>query len=107
MDDFGTGYASLSWLQKLPFNALKIDRTFVADLAAGGLGVDLVRYTIELAHAMGKVVIAEGIETPEQFATLLRLGCDRYVKQATAKPGEPLVFDEPFSLAISIKIVRC
>ena len=86
VDDFGTGYASLSWLQQLPFNALKIDRTFVADLADGGLGVDLVRYTIELAHAMGKVVIAEGIETPEQYAALMRLGCDHGQGYLIARP---------------------
>jgi len=86
VDDFGTGYASLSWLQQLPFNALKIDRSFVADLTAGGLGVDLVRYTIELAHAMGKVVVAEGVETQEQYAALLRLGCDNGQGYLIARP---------------------
>ena len=76
IDDFGTGYASLAWLRQLPFNALKVDRAFVSDVTTGGLGVDLVRYTVDLAHAMGKVVVAEGIETPEQYAALLQLGCD-------------------------------
>ena len=69
------GYASLSWLQQLPFNALKIDRSFVADLTAGGVGVDLVRCTIELAHVMGKVVVAEGVETQEQASILRGLHC--------------------------------
>ena len=86
MDDFGTGYASLSWLQQLPFNALKIDRSFVADLTAGGVGVDLIRCTIELAHVMGKVVVAEGVETQEQYAALLRLGCDNGQGYLIARP---------------------
>ena len=76
IDDFGTGYASLAWLRQLPFNALKVDRAFVSDVTTGGLGVDLVRYTVDLAHAMDKFVVAEGIETPEQYAALLRMGCD-------------------------------
>ncbi|MDP9408615.1 MAG: EAL domain-containing protein [Actinomycetota bacterium] len=76
VDDFGTGYATLSWLQRLPFNALKIDRSFVADVTGGGVGLELVRYTTQLAHAMGKVVVAEGVEGREQWDALRELGCD-------------------------------
>ncbi len=75
VDDFGTGYATLAWLQQLPFNALKIDRGFVADMVTGGVGAELVRYTTQLAQALGKVVVAEGVETAEQEAALRRMGC--------------------------------
>ena len=76
IDDFGTGYATLSWLQHLPFNALKIDRSFVADVMTGGPGLELVRYTTQLAHAMGKAVVAEGVESAAQYRALGQLGCD-------------------------------
>lgn len=76
VDDFGTGYATLAWLQRLPFNALKIDRMFIAEVTGEGPGVELVRYTTQLAHAMGKVVVAEGVESTEQWSVLQRLGCD-------------------------------
>lgn len=75
VDDFGTGYATLAWLQQLPFNALKIDRGFVADVTTGGVGAELVRYTTQLAQALGKVVVAEGVETAEQETALRRMGC--------------------------------
>ena len=76
IDDFGTGYSSLSYLKHLPFDVVKIDRAFVA-----GLGVDptdalLIDAVIRVVHGLGSKVIAEGVETDVQLATLRELGCD-------------------------------
>ena len=78
LDDFGTGYSSLSYLHQYPVQALKIDRSFIADLTSdqnAGSAV-VVRAIIALAGALGMQVIAEGIETEAQHAALLELGCE-------------------------------
>jgi EAL domain-containing protein (putative c-di-GMP-specific phosphodiesterase class I) len=78
LDDFGTGYSSLSYLQQLPVNELKIDRSFVARLnGAAGAGPEraLVRSIAALGRSLGLRVVAEGIETEQQLAELLELGC--------------------------------
>jgi EAL domain-containing protein (putative c-di-GMP-specific phosphodiesterase class I) len=77
IDDFGTGHSSLSQLRLLPVDELKIDRSFVMD--AGRAGADaatIITSTIELAHSMGLRVVAEGVEEPEAWNLLRRLGCD-------------------------------
>jgi len=74
IDDFGKGYSSLSYLYGLPFDYVKIDKSFIDRIASGGGG--LVRGIISLAHELGKSVVAEGIETPEQEAALFEFGCD-------------------------------
>lgn len=86
VDDFGTGYATLAVLQQLPFNALKIDRGFVADVTTDGPGAELVRYTTQLAHAMDKVVVAEGVESAQQWLALERMGCDHAQGYAISRP---------------------
>ncbi|MGH6944960.1 MAG: putative bifunctional diguanylate cyclase/phosphodiesterase, partial [Geminicoccaceae bacterium] len=75
LDDFGTGYGSLSHLKSFPLDALKIDRSFVADLARAEGGA-IVRSLVELAHRLGLRVIAEGVETEAQRIALEELGCD-------------------------------
>jgi EAL domain-containing protein (putative c-di-GMP-specific phosphodiesterase class I) len=75
VDDFGTGYSSLSYIGKLPIDELKIDRSFVVDLADNA-GAALVKGIIGLAKALGHHVVAEGIETPEQLARLEEDACD-------------------------------
>jgi EAL domain-containing protein (putative c-di-GMP-specific phosphodiesterase class I) len=76
MDDFGTGYSSLHQLHLLPFNVLKIDRSFVARITEGNdQPLQIVRTIVELARVLGMDVVAEGIETEEQYALLLQLGC--------------------------------
>ena len=75
LDDFGEGYSSLSHLQRLPVNGLKIARPFVKGLADPEADSRLVRGIIELAHSLGLHLVAEGIETTEQREALLSLGC--------------------------------
>jgi EAL domain-containing protein (putative c-di-GMP-specific phosphodiesterase class I) len=75
MDDFGTGYSSLSYLHNFPFDVLKIDRSFVIRMTTGDGPLQIVRTIIELARVMGMDVVAEGIETHEQYRLLRQLGC--------------------------------
>ncbi len=75
IDDFGTGWSSMSRLLELPLSALKVDRSFVADLPHGP-GAAVVSATTALAHDLGLFVVCEGIETQEQLEHATRLGCD-------------------------------
>ena len=76
IDDFGTGHSSLAQLHALPVDELKIDRAFVMNLDTAANNLAIVRTTVELGHSLGLRVVAEGIETPEAWSALLRLGCD-------------------------------
>lgn len=76
LDDFGTGYSSLSYLKRYPVDRIKIDRSFVSQLAAGHVSVDITRALVTLAHAMNIEVTAEGVETEEQARILGELGCN-------------------------------
>jgi EAL domain-containing protein (putative c-di-GMP-specific phosphodiesterase class I) len=75
MDDFGTGYSSLNHLHSFPFDVLKIDRSFVGRITESEQSLQIVRTIIELARVLGMDVVAEGIETVEQYQVLLQLGC--------------------------------
>jgi diguanylate cyclase (GGDEF)-like protein len=75
IDDFGTGYSSLSYLKNLPVDEIKIDRSFITDLARHG-DETIVRSTIDLAHNLGFTVVAEGVETRATWDRLVALGCD-------------------------------
>jgi EAL domain-containing protein (putative c-di-GMP-specific phosphodiesterase class I) len=75
LDDFGTGYSSLNHLHSLPFDVLKIDRSFVTRMTEGEQPLQIVRTIVELARVMGMDVVAEGIETHEQYMLLRQLGC--------------------------------
>ena len=110
MDDFGTGYSSLNHLHMFPFDTLKIDRSFVGRMTEGDQPLQIVRTIIELARVLGMDVVAEGIETFEQYRLLRQLGC-RYgqgylmarpmtaeaVTQLLCLPGR--VLPEPGALA--------
>ncbi len=76
IDDFGTGYSSLSYLQRFPLDFLKVDRCFVETLGVDAGGEEIVSAVINLAHALGLKVVAEGVETAEQLEILRSLRCD-------------------------------
>ncbi len=74
IDDFGTGYSSLSYLSTLPIDSLKIDRSFVMHMETQPQNIEIIRAVMNLGTSLGKRVVAEGIETPQQLATLRSLG---------------------------------
>ena len=76
IDDFGTGYFSLAYLKRFPVHAIKIDRSFVGEVASDDRCRAIVRSSIELAHSLGLRVVAEGIEDPSTADALLQMGCD-------------------------------
>jgi diguanylate cyclase (GGDEF)-like protein len=86
IDDFGTGYSSLSYLRKLPAEELKIDRSFVQDLGTSEDAERVVDAVIKLAQALQLKVVAEGVETEQQYAILRALGCDELQGYLFAKP---------------------
>jgi EAL domain-containing protein (putative c-di-GMP-specific phosphodiesterase class I) len=75
MDDFGTGYSSLAYLQKFPFDKIKIDRSFVNDLAERAEALAIVRAVTSLGSSLGMKTTAEGVETEEQLKKLREEGC--------------------------------
>jgi diguanylate cyclase (GGDEF)-like protein/PAS domain S-box-containing protein len=76
MDDFGSGYSSLSYLQAFPFDKIKIDRAFVVNLGRNPQSASIVRAVIDLGHALEMSIVAEGVETQEQLGFLAEEGCD-------------------------------
>jgi diguanylate cyclase (GGDEF)-like protein len=76
VDDYGTGFGSLTYIRDLPVQELKIDRTFVTSLTTGSRDATIVKSTIDLAHALGLHVVAEGIENAEAQTLLTQLGCN-------------------------------
>src|SRR5689334_19270628 len=91
LDDFGTGYSALSYLHRLPVEILKIDRSFIGHIADGSKERAIVTGMIELAHAIGMRVVAEGVETAAQLAELQRMGCDVVQGYYLAKPSPAVV----------------
>jgi EAL domain-containing protein (putative c-di-GMP-specific phosphodiesterase class I) len=75
MDDFGTGYSSLSYLRSFPFSKIKIDQSFVADLAGTADCLAIIQATIQLSEKLGMRTTAEGVETEEQMRILASEGC--------------------------------
>jgi EAL domain-containing protein (putative c-di-GMP-specific phosphodiesterase class I) len=97
VDDFGTGWSSLSYLQRLPVDELKIDRSFVATLGVDGPSMAIVGSLVDMAHALGLQVVAEGVETADQFTELHRLGCDAVQGYLLARPARPEALQERLS----------
>jgi EAL domain-containing protein (putative c-di-GMP-specific phosphodiesterase class I) len=89
MDDFGIGYTSLSQLHRLPFTALKIDRSFVSTLELDSGTADIVRAIFTLAQNLKVPVTAEGVETRAQLAKLRELGANRAQGNLFSKPLNP------------------
>jgi PAS domain S-box-containing protein/diguanylate cyclase (GGDEF)-like protein len=91
IDDFGTGYSSLSYIAQLPIDTLKIDRSFIEDMTTSQDHMAIVSTIISLAHSLKLKVVAEGVETIEQFHLLKSLGCDQiqgYIYSRTLPPEE-------------------
>jgi len=86
LDDFGTGYSSLNYLKQYAVDRIKIDRSFVNQLADGGVSVAIVQAMVTLAHAMGIEVTAEGVETEEQREILAAMGCNTFQGYLFSQP---------------------
>ncbi len=78
VDDFGTGYSNLGTLRSAALSRLKIDPSFVGEITTGARDGDMIPAIIALAHSLKLKVVAEGVETAQQFDYLLRHGCDGY-----------------------------
>jgi diguanylate cyclase (GGDEF)-like protein/PAS domain S-box-containing protein len=95
IDDFGTGYSSLSYLQRLPIDTLKVDRSFVSRITNEPDGNrNIVEAIISLAHRLNMIVVAEGVETPEQYGILLEMNCHLGQGYLFSKPLAQKVVDE-------------
>ncbi len=109
MDDFGTGYSSLSYLRSFPFDRVKIDRSFLADVGHRSAGGErtIVDISIDLAHSLGLEVVAEGIETLEQYEYVRARGCDLGQGYGLSRPRPAshltLLLEDPDALLASLE----
>jgi len=87
LDDFGSGYSSLSYLQKLPFDKLKIDRSFVTGLNRSANGGVIIQAVVTLGRALGMEIVIEGVETEEQRVLLRLAGCSEMQGYLFARPA--------------------
>lgn len=101
IDDFGTGYSSLSYLQRFPLDVLKVDKSFVDGLGISADGEEIVAAVINLAHALGLEVVAEGVETERQLEVLQRLHCDFAQGFLFSKPVSAADLIDTFGIATS------
>ena len=97
MDDFGTGFCSLSYLARLPVDTLKIDRSFVVRMRDAGYPRNIVAMIVSLAHTLGLKVIAEGVEDDAQVRMLRELGCDQIQGFYVSRPVPPEDIDAMLS----------
>ncbi len=101
LDDFGTGYSNLSYLQSMPIDKLKIDRSFVRDLCVTAKSSEIVKAAISLADSIGIMSLGEGVETEQQAAALRRLGCTDAQGYLFGKP-KPLAMMVARGMAMSL-----
>jgi diguanylate cyclase (GGDEF)-like protein len=100
LDDYGTGYCSLSYLRELPVDELKLDKSFVTDMLEDRSSAEIVRSTLYLAHALNLTMVAEGVESVQAWAALSGWGCDEVQGWYVAKPmtaEEVVVFLDEWS----------
>ena len=107
LDDFGTGYSSLSYLKRFPIDFLKIDRSFVKDIAHDRYGAGIVRAIIVMAHTLGIKVIAEGVESAEQLEFLRAQGCDITQGYFCSKPLATETFTDLLKDWQKIRMGKC
>jgi predicted signal transduction protein with EAL and GGDEF domain len=108
IDDFGTGYSSLSYLRRFPLDTLKIDRSFISDMNNNNESLEVVKTIMTLAHKIGLVVVAEGVETPEQADQLKSLACESAQGYFFSKPLNPeQVGQELFARAAGSAPLAC
>jgi diguanylate cyclase (GGDEF)-like protein/PAS domain S-box-containing protein len=86
LDDFGTGFSSLTYLKNLPFDELKIDHSFIVDITTNPTSASIVEATIDLGKSLGLTVITEGVETQEQLKLLVQAGCQLFQGYVFHKP---------------------
>ncbi|MDX7675170.1 EAL domain-containing protein [Aeromonas caviae] len=98
IDDFGTGYCSLAYLPRLQVATLKLDKSFTQGLATNQATTAIVRSVIGLGHELGIKITAEGVETPEQQAWLVQVGCDRLQGYLFSRPLPPAEFARSYHL---------
>ena len=96
IDDFGTGFSSLSYLDTLPVDTLKIDRSFVLGMDSGVRGQAMVSAIISMGHSLGLKIVAEGVETEEQRRRLALLGCDEIQGYLFSRPLPAQAFEAQF-----------
>jgi diguanylate cyclase (GGDEF)-like protein len=106
LDDFGTGYSSLNYLQRFPFDRLKIDRSFVASLGTTGNSGAIVQSIVTLGHALGMKVLAEGVETSEQRVLLRLAGCDEMQGYLFAKAAPAEAIDKILARSQAMRAAR-
>ena len=106
IDDFGTGHSSLVYLQRLPIDEIKVDRSFVINLATVPGDAVIVRSTIDLAHNLGLTVVAEGVEDEVALDMLVEYGCDSAQGYLFSRPCPPdelttWLTDSPFGASMN------
>jgi diguanylate cyclase (GGDEF)-like protein/PAS domain S-box-containing protein len=102
IDDFGTGYSSMSYLKRYPVTSLKIDRSFVTDLPVNPADAGIVRAIIEMAHGSRLNVIAEGVETKEQFQLLQGYGCNEMQGYWVSRPQPAAGIDDHLKAEVEL-----
>jgi len=101
IDDFGTGYSSLAYVRDLPVRVVKIDQSFIVGLGRRARDRVIVRGIIELAHNLGLVIVAEGVETEDQYRELAGLACDYAQGFLLGGPEPPDALDAQFTTTTS------
>ncbi len=95
IDDFGIGYSSLAYLNRFPFDRIKIDRSFIAGIGQSEHAETIIRAIVQLGHNLGKLVLAEGVETEAQLAFLRRAGCDQAQGFLLGRPQPAELLGQP------------
>ena len=101
MDDFGVGYSNLANLRKIPFDAIKIDKSFIDEITNDIKSREIVRFLVNLCKTNGMEVVAEGVDNKDQLEILKRIRCDTiqgfyYAKPLPKKEYEKFLLDNPF-----------